>query len=148
MHYGSFGEQHVNGQDDPLEVQREIEALQRVVAQTSEYGSSPRATAAAGFADDGARSNMVDVFEIAPSEAAPLTAPASYALAGQEARAARYQNLLSKLAVTEELGPDARVDWAPRPDDTIEMQQGVPTVNAQAGEPLVGNFTDAATAAA
>ncbi len=37
MHYGSFGEQQINGQDDPLEVQREIEALQRVVARTSEY---------------------------------------------------------------------------------------------------------------
>ena len=40
MHYGSFGEQQVNGQDDLLEVQREIEALQRVVAQTSEYDAS------------------------------------------------------------------------------------------------------------
>jgi hypothetical protein len=36
MHYGSFGEQQVNGQDDPQEAQREIEALQRVVARTSE----------------------------------------------------------------------------------------------------------------
>lgn len=37
MHYGSFGEQSVNGQEDPMEVQRETEALQRVVAKTSEY---------------------------------------------------------------------------------------------------------------
>ncbi len=36
MHYGSFGEQHMTGQDDPLGVQREIEALLRVVARTSE----------------------------------------------------------------------------------------------------------------
>jgi hypothetical protein len=36
MHYGSFAEQQVNGQDDPQEAQREIEALQRVVARTSE----------------------------------------------------------------------------------------------------------------
>jgi len=91
---------------------------------------------------------MVDVFEIAPSEAAPRMTPASYALAGQEARVARYQNLLSKLAVTEALDPEVRVDWIPRVDDTIEMQQGVPTVKAEAGAPLVGNFTDAATAAA
>ena len=91
---------------------------------------------------------MVDVFEIAPSEDAPRTTPVPYALAGQEARVARYQNLLSKLAVTEELGPEVRVDWAPRADDTIEMQQNVPAVKAKVGEPLVGNFADAATAAA
>lgn len=36
IHYGSFGEQQVTGQNDPLEAQREIEALQRVVARTSE----------------------------------------------------------------------------------------------------------------
>lgn len=36
MHYGSFDQQHMMGQEDPQEVQREIEALQRVVARTSE----------------------------------------------------------------------------------------------------------------
>lgn len=36
MQYGSFGEQQMTGHDDPLEAQREIEALQRVVARTSE----------------------------------------------------------------------------------------------------------------
>lgn len=36
MHYGSFGEQQVNGHEDPQETQRETEALQRVVARTSE----------------------------------------------------------------------------------------------------------------
>lgn len=36
--YGSFGDQHVGvAQADPLEVQRETEALQKVVAQTSKY---------------------------------------------------------------------------------------------------------------
>lgn len=37
MHYGSFDQQHMMSQEDPQEVQREIEALQRVVARTSEY---------------------------------------------------------------------------------------------------------------
>lgn len=37
MHYGSFEQQHMNGQEDPQEVQREIEALQQVVARTSKY---------------------------------------------------------------------------------------------------------------
>ena len=37
LHYNSFDQQHMMGQEDPQEVQREIEALQRVVARTSEY---------------------------------------------------------------------------------------------------------------
>lgn len=37
IHYGSFGEQQMTSQNDPMEAQREIEALQRVVARTSEY---------------------------------------------------------------------------------------------------------------
>ncbi|KAL1858144.1 hypothetical protein VTK73DRAFT_7920 [Phialemonium thermophilum] len=36
LHYGSIGEQQMTGHEDPQEVQREIEALQRVVARTSE----------------------------------------------------------------------------------------------------------------
>lgn len=36
MQYGSFGDHQMTGQNDPLEAQREIEALQRVVARTSE----------------------------------------------------------------------------------------------------------------
>jgi len=37
-HYGSFGDQNTGlVQADPQEVQREIEALQKVVAQTSKY---------------------------------------------------------------------------------------------------------------
>lgn len=43
--YGSFGEQNANTHTDPLESQRELEALQKVVAKTSKYGSPPRATA-------------------------------------------------------------------------------------------------------
>lgn len=36
LQYGSFGEQNLTGQDDDMEAQREMEALQRVVAKTSE----------------------------------------------------------------------------------------------------------------
>jgi len=129
MQYGSFGVQHMNAQDDPLEVQRETEALQRVVARTSD--------------------NMVDIFEIAQPGGAPWAGPSSYAVAGQEARLARYQNLVSKLEASEELMADARFDWASQDDDdTIEMQRSVPPVKAGAGEPLVGNFADAARAVA
>lgn len=37
MQYGSFAEHNANSQADPLESQREVEALQRVVARTSKY---------------------------------------------------------------------------------------------------------------
>jgi hypothetical protein len=36
MQYGSFGDQAINGENDTLEAQRENEALQRVIAKTSE----------------------------------------------------------------------------------------------------------------
>ena len=36
LHYGSFDDPHLSSQDDPVEVQRENEALLRVVARTSE----------------------------------------------------------------------------------------------------------------
>lgn len=39
LQYGSFGEHNMNSQADPLESQREVEALQRVVARTSKYVS-------------------------------------------------------------------------------------------------------------
>ncbi|TDZ44986.1 hypothetical protein CTRI78_v009158 [Colletotrichum trifolii] len=128
VHYGSFGEQNVNGQEDPLEVQRETEALQRVVAKTSD--------------------NMVDIFEIAPQDHAHRPAPATFAYAGQEARIVRYQHLLSKLASQDEAPAGVQVDWLPQEDDTIEMQRGVPTVKAESDKPLVGTFADAAAAMA
>lgn len=37
LQYGSFDQHHDHGREDPLEVQREIEALQRIIARTSEY---------------------------------------------------------------------------------------------------------------
>ena len=36
LQYGSFAEQNLTGQDDDMEAQREMEALQRVMAKTSE----------------------------------------------------------------------------------------------------------------
>jgi hypothetical protein len=37
--YGSFSEQNMNTHADALETQREIEALQKVVAKTSKYAT-------------------------------------------------------------------------------------------------------------
>ncbi|KAL8399511.1 hypothetical protein RB594_000047 [Gaeumannomyces avenae] len=113
LHYGSF-QQQMTGQDDQLEAQREIEALQRVVARTSD--------------------NMVDIFEIAPQDEAP-----AYAFPGQDARLARYQNLLSKLSDDASVCSTAstKVDWVPW-DDDVELQPAP----KEAG-PLVGTFADA-----
>ncbi|KXH42960.1 hypothetical protein CSIM01_01714 [Colletotrichum simmondsii] len=128
VHYGSFGEQSVNGQEDPMEVQRETEALQRVVAKTSD--------------------NMVDIFEIAPQDHAHRPAPTTFAYAGQEARIVRYQHLLSKLASKDDAPTGVQVDWLPQEDDTIEMRHGVLAVKTELDKPLVGTFADAAAAMA
>ncbi|KAK6080525.1 hypothetical protein SCUP234_05071 [Seiridium cupressi] len=121
--YGSFGDQNMNAQTDPLESQREIEALQKVVAKTS--------------------NNLVDIFEIAPQETQQAH-PA--VLAGQDARSSRYQTILSKLSADDSISAGTglgHVDWL-SDDDTMEMQTDPPSVKDGGGEPLVGTFADAA----
>ncbi|KUI56195.1 hypothetical protein VP1G_03555 [Cytospora mali] len=133
IHYGSFGEQQMTGQNDPLEAQREIEALQRVVARTSD--------------------NMVDIFEIAPTKDAQRNAPPNpYGHVGQEARQMRYQSLLSKLS-SDDLDASAtgaRVDWLPEDEeeDAAELQKAVPHIKTDSSDALVGNFREAAAAMA
>uniref|UniRef100_A0A8H7NC22 Uncharacterized protein n=1 Tax=Bionectria ochroleuca TaxID=29856 RepID=A0A8H7NC22_BIOOC len=86
VNYGSFGEHDSN------EVQRENEAIQSVVAKTS--------------------NNMVDVFEITPHLGASNGPSAHFAYTGQGARLARYQRLVSKLNTQEATPPaDVKVDW-------------------------------------
>ncbi|KAF4961300.1 hypothetical protein FGADI_318 [Fusarium gaditjirri] len=130
MQYGSFGDQAINGENDTLEAQRENEALQRVIAKTSD--------------------NMVDIFEIAPQENTNRGATTPFAYAGQGARLARYQHLVSKLGNQGDNNPASgvKVDWLPE-DETIEMQKNGPasikTLESDEG-PLVGTFADAAAA--
>ncbi|KAH8836330.1 hypothetical protein MCOR27_003259 [Pyricularia oryzae] len=136
MHYGSFGQQQLTGQEDPLETQREIEALQRVVARTSD--------------------NMVDIFEITPQDT--RAAPKQYDVEGEEdPKMARYQSLLSKLSEDAAQQPlslsstaSTKVDWVPWDEDNIEMHNGaiVPPLKIEAAEPFVGTFADAAAVAA
>lgn len=126
-HYGSFGEPTMNEQDDAQESQREFEALQSVVARTSD--------------------NMVDVFEIAPPRPNPNGAPAQYAMGIPDNRFAQYQNLLSKLSVTDDADPDARIEEFDIETTQVPQVYGesLPTKADVAG-PFVGNFTDAARA--
>ncbi|KAH8896600.1 hypothetical protein GQ53DRAFT_743239 [Thozetella sp. PMI_491] len=129
MHYGSFDQQHLNGQEDPQEVQREIEALQQVVARTS--------------------NNLVDIYEIDPQDKTLQSSAAHpYAHVGQEARMARYQTLLTKLSSRDDFSSVARVDWGTPEDDPIEMQRSSPAAVKLEGSggALVGNFADAVAA--
>ncbi|POR33840.1 Uncharacterized protein TPAR_05960 [Tolypocladium paradoxum] len=129
MQYGSFGDPAMGG-DDTVEAQRENEALQRVVAKTS--------------------NNMVDVFEIAPHDSSRGSTSTPFAYAGQGARVARYQHLVSKLSADED-GDAAgvRVDWLAE-DDVDELQgngpESIQTLVDGNGGPLVGTFADAAAA--
>lgn len=146
MQYGSFGDQAINGENDTLESQRENEALQRVIAKTSEYVSEDQ-----GFwrmlTQD---SNMVDIFDIAPQENGARGTTTPFAYAGQGARLARYQHLVSKLSSQGDSNPvnGVKVDWLPE-DETIEMRKNGPasikTLESDEG-PLVGTFADAAAA--
>ncbi|KAI0477208.1 late endosomal/lysosomal adaptor and MAPK and MTOR activator-domain-containing protein [Xylariaceae sp. FL0804] len=115
IQYGSFGEQNLNPQADPLESQREHEALQRVVARTS--------------------NNLVDVFEIA-SQGPPGTAhPAMFS--GQDARLARYQNILSNLSsdggenIAE--GNAGSGEWLLDEDSGVDLHIKSPSVKEGSG---------------
>ncbi|ORY58434.1 late endosomal/lysosomal adaptor and MAPK and MTOR activator-domain-containing protein [Pseudomassariella vexata] len=122
--YGSFSDQNINPQADPQESQRETEALQKVVARTS--------------------NNLVDIFEITPQES-QRTHPTMFS--GQNVCLDKYQNIISKLLASDDMtSVQGHVDWL-SDDDITEVQGGMPGIK-EGGEPLVGTFADAATAVA
>lgn len=131
MQYGSFNDPAMSG-DDTLEAQREHEALQRVVAKTS--------------------NNMVDVFEIGPQDFSGRGGTSTpFAYAGQGARVARYQHLVSKLSTQDDPSTHGvKVDWLTDDDDNLEMQSNtagsIKTFDDEVAGPLVGTFADAAAA--
>ena len=92
---------------------------------------------------------MVDIYEIEPQDKPLQSSPAAhpYAHAGQEARRARYQALLTKLSSHDDLTSVARVDWGTPEDDPIEIQRNTSApVKLEGGDALVGNFADAVAA--
>jgi hypothetical protein len=95
---------------------------------------------------------MVDIYEIAPQDSRIQNddTTASYVQAGQEARMARYQSLLTKLSAHDGPGAAAvagRIDWDAPEEDEIETQGNGSLVQVEAnGEPLVGTFGEAAAA--
>ncbi|KAI0112556.1 hypothetical protein GGR51DRAFT_507464 [Nemania sp. FL0031] len=128
IQYGSFSEHHLN-QGDPLESQREVEALRRVVARTA--------------------NNLVDVFEITPEEPQRIQ-PAIFP--GQEARLARYQHILSKLSSDEGRtaadGNAGTTAWLLGEEDHAGHREQTITIKEATSGPLVGTFADAVAAAA
>ena len=91
---------------------------------------------------------MVDVFEIAPQSTGPPEPSSHFAYAGQGARLARYQRLVSKLGVSDEILPAGiRVGWLADDDTADTSLTSLKTLHGDDGA-LVGTFADAAAAAA
>ncbi|KOS22191.1 hypothetical protein ESCO_001518 [Escovopsis weberi] len=129
MHYGSFGDSAMAGDGDTADIQRESEALQRVLAKTS--------------------NNMVDIFEIAPQDANNRSFKVPFNFAGQGDRVARYHHLVSRLGTGGASPPvGVRVDWLAddeTPESYTEPVMSLRTLDGE-GSTLVGTFADAAAA--
>lgn len=95
---------------------------------------------------------MVDVFEMGPHHllARPGAGPVPFAYAGQGARVARYQHLVSKLGADPANDPaGVRVDWLADGDGDAHSNRpgSVKTLpDDEGGATLVGTFADAAAA--
>ncbi|KAH8816018.1 late endosomal/lysosomal adaptor and MAPK and MTOR activator-domain-containing protein [Xylogone sp. PMI_703] len=127
--YGSFGDQNVGiVQADPQEVQRETEALQKVVAQTSNH--------------------LVDIFAMVPQNAyrgPPTIYP------DQDPRLLKYQDVLAKLYSQHQPSPEIqltsdnpqKVDdgWMSEEDETTESSSYKRVKSDDIG-PLLGGFAD------
>lgn len=91
---------------------------------------------------------MVDIFEIAPQQPS-ASASAAFGYAGQGARVARYQHLVSKLSSEDELQEvGIKIDWLAEddgPDSQNERPMSLKTLDNDDGA-LVGTFADAAAA--
>lgn len=94
---------------------------------------------------------MVDIFDIAPSEISTRPGSSGFAYAGQGARLARYQHLVSKLNSSDEDIPagGVKVDWLteeePAEGQGTETTTAVTSTQDDDG-PFVGTFADAAAA--
>ncbi|RDL36963.1 Uncharacterized protein BP5553_04396 [Venustampulla echinocandica] len=128
--YGSFGEHHTGAVPaDPQEVQRETEALQKVVAQTS--------------------NRLVDIFAMVPQTG---PSPASTVFPAQDAKILRYQDVLAEMSahdqpskarqVSAENTPNVSDGWISEDDDGEEMKRYKPVKSEGIG-PLLGGFADA-----
>ncbi|OBT86484.1 hypothetical protein VE02_04931 [Pseudogymnoascus sp. 03VT05] len=125
--YGSFTDQNVvTTQADPQDVQRESEALQNIVAETSNH--------------------LVDIFAMAPQS---QQRPPATSYASQPARFVTYKDLLGKPPMDEPYvgtsrpptadGKDA--DWL-SDDEDDELSGKSPGITKPDVGPLLGGFAD------
>lgn len=137
----------MNSQGDPLESQREVEALQRVVARTAKYAKPHPLRKPQDSSANELRSNLVDVFEITPEESQRIQ-PAMFP--GQEARLARYQHILSKLSSddgrTTTHGNQGATAWFLGEEDNVDQSEQTIMIKEASSGPLVGTFADAVAA--
>jgi len=125
--YGTFGDQPAGVvPEDPENVQRETEALQKIVALTS--------------------SHLVDIFAVAPpnSHRGPSTT-----FTGQDARLMRFQDVLAKMSAepdstedlsTEAVSPESE-GWAVNGEET-DTGNDFKVVKSKERGPLLGGFED------
>ncbi|ELR07201.1 hypothetical protein VC83_01334 [Pseudogymnoascus destructans] len=126
--YGSFTDQNVvTTQADPLDVQRESEALQKIVAETSNH--------------------LVDIFAMAPQS---QQRPAATTYASQPARFVTYKDLPGKPPMDEPYVDTSRpptadgkqdADWL-SDDEDDEISGKSPGITKPDVGPLLGGFAD------
>ncbi|KAL3421807.1 hypothetical protein PVAG01_05963 [Phlyctema vagabunda] len=129
--YGSFGEQNSGViQADPQEVQRENEALQKVVMQTSDH--------------------LVDIFAMVPQNA-PRASGTTFT--GQDTRLLRYQDILAKMPTHAPVeasphfsgGSNPSDGWLSEDEELDEAKSYGPVKSEDVGR-LLGGFEDAESA--
>ncbi|KAG0651793.1 hypothetical protein D0Z07_1960 [Hyphodiscus hymeniophilus] len=141
-HYGSFGDQGAGTiQADPQEVQRETDALQKVVAQTSNTRTLvPELTPV--------YSHLVDIFAMVPQNVMP--APNAI-FPAHDARLLRYRDVLAKMSTNEqsrgpllssESTPNTSDGWISEEEGLDEPKRYKPVRLENVG-PLLGGFAEA-----
>jgi hypothetical protein len=160
-HYGSFGEQGAGTiQTDPQEFQRETEALQKVVAQTSKYAHSAEGrlsnkspTVPAVYLTLELTflcSHLVDIFAMVPQTVPP--AP-NTVFPAHDARLLRYQDVLAKMSTDDpskvlllstESTPNISDGWISE-EEGLEEPKGYKAVRSENVGALLGGFADAET---
>ncbi|KAI9745142.1 MAG: hypothetical protein M1818_001420 [Claussenomyces sp. TS43310] len=125
MNYGGLGEPNNTSSADPQHVQRENEALQKVVAQTSNH--------------------LVDIFAMVPQNSQRV--PSLPTFSGHDARLLQYRDVLAKLSNinddSEDPGEDVSnevIDWLSDNEEEDDLQSV--RVVKPSSERLLGGFAD------
>ncbi|KAL2059777.1 hypothetical protein VTL71DRAFT_10161 [Oculimacula yallundae] len=138
-HYGSFGDSHTGViQADPQELQRENEALQKIVTLTSNH--------------------LVDIFAMVPQNVMPPPASptaTSTTFPSQDSRLVQYQNVLGRTSATGSLSKSNQYPtdhmavtsdgWLSDDDEVEETKWHTPVKSDGIGA-LLGGFADADSA--